>query len=116
MQSALFRLGAAVAVMQLAACAGSPIFHAPHERLGWVRVDACDVPGCDYRVVVRNEVDIGWDGDRPDHRVLAAKGVLGESCPQPELIRETVLERGTYPLSMRPRKDFTLLLRCPKGA
>lgn len=96
----------------LGACAGS----AGHGRMmltsGIVRFDTCETAECDYKIYARNAWDFDWDMDSPNDRFRVVKSVFGGRCDHMQVIEETTVEMGTYPLG-RPARTYVMKVRCP---
>lgn len=111
----MLRLIALFLIVALAGCAGSPTHISLLEGQGGVRFDIADDPSYDRKVVVRNTLDIGWDGDRKEDRLKAVEGLRGEACPDPRVIEEIPIDTGKY-FDGRTSRTWVIKVKCNRAS
>src|SRR3546814_14724198 len=73
----------------LAGCAGTQSYLRALEHDGTIRVDLADDKSYDYKVLIENRVDFGWDGGNDEDRLEAVQLMFGERCGDVKVIAET---------------------------
>jgi hypothetical protein len=82
---------------------------------GYINFAPATGPGYSYAVTFKNITDFGFDGDNRDDRLKAVAALLGDKCPRPVFIDESMIETGKLPLG-RPVRTYTAKVQCPGAA
>ena len=92
-------------------CAGTQHYVRVLESDGTVRVDIPDDKSYDYKVLIQNKVDIGWDGGNKDDRLKTVQLMFGDRCRGLKVVDETPIEKGTY-LGGRAAVTWVMKVKC----
>ena len=95
----------------VSACAGTQHYVRVLESDGTIRVDIHDDKSYDYKVLIQNKVDIGWDGGNKDDRLKTVQLMFGERCRGLKVVEETPIEKGTY-LGGRTAVTWVMKVKC----
>jgi hypothetical protein len=99
------------AMALLAGCAGTQSQMRLLESSNALRVEPTSGPGYDYTVVVKNVKDIGYNPDIKADRESVALRAIRTQCPAGVIVKEEVVETGTYLLG-NPSRDYFMRIRC----
>ncbi|MDW9668068.1 MULTISPECIES: hypothetical protein [Sinorhizobium] len=81
------------------------------ETTGDVRVEPSTAAGADYVVHLRNTLDFGYNPDDKTNRDRFALNYLKSQCPAGRIVRESVINTGTYGLG-RPARIYSIYVKC----
>lgn len=99
----------------LSGCAGSVTHSQMLQRSGAVRVEPMPGQPAVYRVIVRNDIDFGFDPDRLEDRRGAAASALRAQCSGLDFVDEAVIDGGTNFVG-RSLRTYAITVRCqPRG-
>jgi hypothetical protein len=93
----------------LVGCASTSDFYLRQlEASGVVRIDISEVPGYDYKALIRNVIDLNWSGDEPADRRKVVAAMLTAQCNGIEVVDEQPLDTGAY---LGGRRSITWVMR-----
>lgn len=95
----------------LSACAGTMTHSQMLQRSGTVRVEPLPGQPAVYRVMVRNDIDFGFDPDQMQDRRGAAELALRAQCAGLDFVGEDVIEGGTNFVG-RTLRTYAITVRC----
>jgi hypothetical protein len=101
----------AVLVIGLSLTAGCQTHMRMLEMSGDMRVEPSTVAGADYVVHLRNTIDPNYNPDSKGNREMWALGMLKTQCPAGRIVKEAVINTGTYGIG-RPSRTYSLYIRC----
>ncbi|MGO8093234.1 hypothetical protein [Rhizobium leguminosarum] len=81
------------------------------EDSGDLRVEPTSVAGADYVVHMRNKIDFGYNPDDKATRDRVALNYMKTQCPAGRIVKESVIETGTYGMG-RPARTYMLYVKC----
>ncbi|WP_026610723.1 hypothetical protein [Methylocaldum szegediense] len=83
-------------LLLLTGCAGTKMYVAASEAHGILRVDPPDDSSYDYKFLIKNAHDIGWDGNKEEDRREMIATKLDGACRSFEVIDQKPFKTGTY--------------------
>jgi hypothetical protein len=96
-----------------AGCAGTQSHLRLLESGGAIRVDVADDKSYDYKVLIENRVDFGWDGGDKEDRMKTVQLMFGERCRDVKVLEEVPIEKGTY-LTGKPAVTWVMKVKCER--
>jgi hypothetical protein len=106
------RFGIVVAICAtLGGCAGTDTHLRMLENYNHLQIEPSQVKDFDYIVRIKNVIDVGYDPDNPETRNDTALRAIRVQCPEPRIVGEQVIEKGTYAIG-RPAREYFIQIRC----
>jgi len=99
----------------LIGCAGTQSHLRVLEANGAIKVDVSDSKEYDYKVVIKNSVDFGWDGGKEEDRIKTVQMMFKDSCSSVDVIDQTPIKTGTY-LTGKESVTWVMKVKCIKGS
>ena len=97
----------------ISGCAGTQSYLRGLESSGTIRVDLADDTSYDYKVLIENRIDFGWDGGNKEDRLKTVKLMFGGRCSEVKVIEENPIEKGTY-LMGKPAITWVMKVKCER--
>lgn len=97
----------------LYSCAGTTTHLKMLEDGGAIRMEKSTENYYDYKIFIKNTVDIGWSGDNQEDRKKYINLLLKDECKQIQILSEESIQTGTYPIN-RPALTWISKVKCSK--
>lgn len=94
-------------------CVGTQSYLRILEMNGAVRTDVADNDSYDYKVLIENRRDFGWDGGNRDDRLKTVHLMFQDSCRKVKVIGETAIPKGEY-LTGKKAVTWVMKIKCLK--
>ena len=85
-----------VFVICFCGCAGTQSHLGALGSDGTIGVDITDNDSYDYKVLIKNRMDFGWDGGNREDRLKTVNLMFQDSCREVKVIDETAIKIGQY--------------------
>lgn len=99
--------------ISLSGCAGTQSHLRLLERDGTIRTDIADDKTYDYKVLIENRFDIGWDGGNREDRIRTVNLMFQDNCKEVDIIDETPINKGQY-LTGSDTVTWVMKVKCIK--
>jgi hypothetical protein len=113
MKNMLTRLFLSVFVICFCGCAGTQSYLRILESDGTIRTDIADNDSYDYKALIENRIDFGWDGGNREDRLKTVNLMFQDSCREVKVLDETAIKKGQY-LTGKEAITWVMKIKCIK--